>query len=309
MLTRDQLQGLWVSVLNPWDEGGGFDEKSFRDEIAMLLDAHPHGLYTTGSTGEFYALDWDEFTRLVDTFVAEAAGKIPIQVGANWFNTRDTIRRTRYARDRGVDGVQICFPPWMEMRVEDNDQFLEDVYRAVPDIALIHYNVGRARRIFHGRDYARVCPRVPSLIGTKVAGMPMHDVVELVLNAPDLNHFVGELLFGLAHQVGASGMYTSLFMMNPDFFHDYYRLCVEGRYAEAVRLSMRLAGWFDVAVRPLIEKGYMDPSLDKAFVEIGGWLPVHRRTRRPYPPVTETEMAELRRATHELMPELVSYKP
>ena len=72
---------------------------------------------------------------------------------------------------------------------------------------------------------------------------------------------------------------------------------------------MRLARWFDVAVRPLIEKGYMDPSLDKAFVEIGGWLPVHRRTRRPYPPVTEPEMAELRRATHELMPELVSYKP
>ena len=45
------------------------------------------------------------------------------------------------------------------------------------------------------------------------------------------------------------------------------------------------------------------------FVAIGGWLPVHRRTRRPYPPVTEPEMAELRRATHELMPELVSYKP
>lgn len=309
MLTRDQLQGLWVSVLNPWTESQGFDEKSFRDELALLLQARPHGIYTTGSTGEFYTFDWDEFTRMVDAFVAETTGRIPTQVGANWFNTRDTIRRVRYARDKGVDGVQICFPGWMEMRLQDNDQFLEDVYQAVPDISLIHYNVGRARRVFHGRDYARVLSRVPTLIGTKVAGMPMHDLVELVLNAPELNHFVGELMFGLAHQVGARGMYTSWFMMNPTFFHNYYQLCLEGRYKQAVQISMRLAKWFDKAVTPLIEKGYMDPSLDKAFVEIGGWLPVNRRTRKPYQQITDEELGALRQSTLELMPEFMSYKP
>ena len=139
--------------IDPWEQEGGFDEGSFREELARLVTSHPHGIYTTGSTGEFYALDWDEFKRMVDVFVSETVGKVPIQVGANWFNTRDTIRRAMYARDAGVDGAQICFPGWMEMRLQDNDQFLEDVYRAVPDIALIHYNVGRARRVFHGHDY------------------------------------------------------------------------------------------------------------------------------------------------------------
>src|SRR4029078_6064692 len=102
MLTKDQLKGLWVSVLNPWDETDGFDETSFRDEIGLLLAARPHGIYTTGSTGEFYALDWEEFKQMVDAFAAETVGKIPTQIGANWFNTRDTIRRVRYARDRGI---------------------------------------------------------------------------------------------------------------------------------------------------------------------------------------------------------------
>ena len=101
MLAKEQLQGMWVSVPTEWDEQGHFDEKTFRDEIAMLIDAGAHGLYTTGSTGEFYALDWEEFQRVTDAFLAETAGRIPAQVGANWFNTRDTIRRVRHARDRG----------------------------------------------------------------------------------------------------------------------------------------------------------------------------------------------------------------
>ena len=139
MLTKEQLVGMWVSVPTEWDEEGNFDEKTFRDEVALLIDTGVHGLYTTGTTGEFYAMDWKEWTKVQDAFLAETAGKIPVQVGANWFNTRDTIKRMRYARDKGADAVQICFPGWMEMRQEDYDQFLVDCSEAVPDIAIIHY--------------------------------------------------------------------------------------------------------------------------------------------------------------------------
>jgi len=131
MLTREQLLGLWVSVPTEWDEDGNFDEKSFRTEVAMLIETGVHGLYTTGSTGEFYALDWEEWKQVQDAFLAETVGRIPVQVGANWFNTRDTIKRMRYARDKGADAVQICFPGWMEMRQEDYDQFLIDCCAAV----------------------------------------------------------------------------------------------------------------------------------------------------------------------------------
>jgi len=96
MLAKERLYGMWISVPTEWDEDGNFDEKTFRDEIAMLIDAGAHGLYTTGSTGEYYALDWEEWKVLQDAFIAETAGKIPVQVGANWFNTRDTIKRVRW---------------------------------------------------------------------------------------------------------------------------------------------------------------------------------------------------------------------
>ena len=308
MLTKDQLKGMWVSVPTEWDEHNNFDEMTFRDETAMLIDAGAHGLYTTGSTGEFYALDWEEYKRVTDAFLAETAGMVPVQIGANWFNTRDTVRRGRYARDKGADAAQICFPGWMEMRQEDYDQFFVDVYEAVPDIALIHYNVALTKKVFLGQDYARVLPRVPTLIGSKAA-VTINDFMELVVNAPQMNHFAGEHVFPLSHLLGAKGMYTSWFMMNPAFFHQYYRLCLDGQYQEAIAITHRLTKWHETAAMPLFHKGYKHPTLDKAFVEMAGWLPGNRRTRKPHQPISDQEFAELKRLTAELMPEFVSYRP
>ena len=307
MLTKNQLIGMWVSVPTEWDDDGNFDEKTFRDEVAMLIDAGAHGLYTTGSTGEFYALDWEEFKQITDAFLAETDGKIPVQVGANWFNTRGTVQRVRYARDKGAGAVQICFPPWMKMRQVDYDQFLVDVYEAVPDIALIHYNVAHTKKLFHGQDYARVATRVPTLIGTKAA-MTLNAFMELMVNAPELSHFAGEDVFPFSHLLGAKGMYTSWFMMNPSFFREYYQMCLNDRYKEAAAVSLRLVKWHETAVRPLIQKGYLHATLDKAFVEIGGWLPGNRHTRKPHQPLTDEDFARLKQLTTDLMPEFVSYR-
>lgn len=308
MLSQQDLHGMWVSVPTEWDENGDFDEKTFRAEIALLIDAGAHGLYTTGSTGEFYALDWQEFKMVTDAFLSETAGKVPVQVGANWFNTRDTIRRVRYARDGGAGAAQICFPGWMEMREEDYDQFLEDVYQAVPDIALIHYNTAHALKLFRGTDYTRIIERVPTLIGTKAA-VPLMEFMELSVNAPHLRHFTGEHVFSLSCQLGALGMYTSWFMMNPAFFHEYYRFCTDGRFQEAVDITLRFTKWHEDAVMPLMNRGYLHPSLDKAFVEMGGWLPGNRRTRKPHQPLTDADFDELKRLTMKLMPEFLSYHP
>ena len=308
MLKKEQLVGLWVSVPTEWDENGDFDEKTFRDNIALLMDVGINGLYTTGTTGEFYTLEWDEWKLVQDAFLAETAGKIPVQVGANWFDTKGTIRRMRYARDHGAGAVQICFPGWMEMRQADYDQFLVDCYEAVPGIAIVHYNIMRTKKLYFAEDYLRVLPRVPTMIGTKAA-MPFNNYIELMVRVPGINHFVGESYFALAHQLGCKGMYTSWTMMNPTFFKSYYQLCVDGRYAEAVAIMMRLNRWHAEAVNPLIRKGYLDPALDKPFIQMGGWLPGTRRLRKPYTPIPDEDMAFLRKKTEEIMPEFLAYKP
>ena len=307
MLNKDQLRGVWVSVPTEWDAAGNFDEKTFRDSTVMLIDAGVHGVYTTGSTGEYYALDWDEYTHMVDAFAAETVGKIGMQVGASWFNTRDVIQRVRYARDKGIEAVQVCFPFWMEMRQEDYDQFFVDIYKAVPDIAIIHYNVYRTKKVFGGQDYARILSRVPTLIGSK-AGMSLSDFMYLTIFSPQMNHFTGESTLAAGMLLGAQGMYTSYALVNPKLMLDYYTLCATGRWEQAVAIARRLAYWETVAFEPLVEKGYWDPTIDKALTELGGWLPGNRRTRKPHSPLSDADMAELRATTERVLPEILGYR-
>ncbi|PIX44415.1 MAG: dihydrodipicolinate synthase family protein, partial [Armatimonadetes bacterium CG_4_8_14_3_um_filter_58_9] len=60
-LTSDTLRGIWAGVTLPWNEDYSLDEQSLRENLRRLVDARVHGIYTTGSTGEFYALDMSEF--------------------------------------------------------------------------------------------------------------------------------------------------------------------------------------------------------------------------------------------------------
>jgi dihydrodipicolinate synthase/N-acetylneuraminate lyase len=68
MLTIDTLTDVWVSITMPWDRHRYLDESIFRENAAKLIEAGVHGIYTTGSTRECYALDFDEFERMVDIF-------------------------------------------------------------------------------------------------------------------------------------------------------------------------------------------------------------------------------------------------
>ena len=65
-LTANDCRGIWSAVPLSWDERDRLDEDSFRTNIETMCRAGVHGVYTTGSTGEFYALDFDEFCRMVD---------------------------------------------------------------------------------------------------------------------------------------------------------------------------------------------------------------------------------------------------
>ncbi len=82
------LHGVYAAVPTAWDNQGRFDAATFRENLARLIDAGVHGVYTTGTDGEWYALEFDEFCRMVDAFAAEVVDRaVGSQVGCTWINT------------------------------------------------------------------------------------------------------------------------------------------------------------------------------------------------------------------------------
>lgn len=65
-LTAASLHGVWAAIATPFNDRGLLDEDVLRENMRRLAAAGVHGIYTTDADGEFYAVELDEFRRLVD---------------------------------------------------------------------------------------------------------------------------------------------------------------------------------------------------------------------------------------------------
>src|SRR5437867_6815786 len=84
-LTRDNLHGIWAAVATPFDAQDRFDEDIFREYIRRLHAAGVHGIYTTDSDGEFYAIELDEFKQVIKVFADETQRLgLPTMAGVTW---------------------------------------------------------------------------------------------------------------------------------------------------------------------------------------------------------------------------------
>ena len=157
-LTANDVRGVWDGVTMTWDEHYRFDEKTYAENVERAIAAKVHGVYTTGSTGEFYALEYDEFCRMVD-IQAELCGRagMPLQIGCCSDATGKTIKLLEYAAGKKeVGAAQVNIPYWMKLTDREVLQFFKDLHHACPDMPLVHYNITRAKNYLLGEDYLKV---------------------------------------------------------------------------------------------------------------------------------------------------------
>jgi dihydrodipicolinate synthase/N-acetylneuraminate lyase len=287
-LTAKTLYGIWAGMTMSWDEKDRFDEASYRANSVAMCRAGAHGVYTTGSTGEFYALDEDEFRRMVDIQV-EVCGEhgMPLQIGCCADSTREVLRLLEYAASKPqVGAAQVTLPYWMEVTDREMVEFFRDLYRTCPDLPLVHYNIPRAKRFLQGPEYLRILDVAPTLIGVKYtyAGSNFGALQDTIRQTPGLSFFIGENLLASAMLMGARGSCSSLVSANPQFMLSMYTHAVEGRWAEAIQMQELVSRFYADAI-PFIEargEGVMDPVFDKGMAVAAGGVVGSQRTRAPY---------------------------
>jgi dihydrodipicolinate synthase/N-acetylneuraminate lyase len=66
VLSAESLRNIWAGVPLAWDQQDELDEQRYASDIERCLDIGAHGVYAARSTGEFYALDFDEVRRMTE---------------------------------------------------------------------------------------------------------------------------------------------------------------------------------------------------------------------------------------------------
>ena len=104
------LAGLIPAVVTPMHEGGRIDEESLRIYVHWLLGFD--GLKAVSvnmDTGEGPQLLRDERRRILDIWIEEAGGRLPVLAGIGAPNTDVACDLARDARDAGAAGI-VVFP-------------------------------------------------------------------------------------------------------------------------------------------------------------------------------------------------------
>jgi len=278
----------------PWDLRDQVDEESLRENIRRICGGGVHGVYTHGTTGEFYAQTPEEWRQVAQATVEGCADfQIPTQIGCTALWTAEVVRRAEFAQRIGAGAIQIAFPFWLPLTDRQAVEFMKDVTRAVPEMPIVIYNTPRSKKTLSLDLLKRLLDQNIPLIGCKGV-RNKEELAAMSRLAPAIKFFVGESELASFWAYGAQGCYSSFIYACPQFMLRYYEMCRQ-RDSNSLQIGRALQQFGKDFVATRFERGMYDTAFDRVFATMTGFLtgPL-LRSRKPYDSPTEQDVEECR---------------
>ena len=305
-LSSKEIYGNWATLLLATDKNGNIDFSKLNDEIDVLIDSKPNGIYSNGTAGEFYSQTEDEFIQINELLAAkcEKAG-IRFQIGVSHMSPQISMQRLKMVKHLQPCAVQVILPDWFPPTLEESIIFLQKMAEEAGETGLILYNPPHAKKKLFPEEWALLKRNVPSLLGVKVfdnnSDKQWYDSVRK--NNVGLSVFVPghNLATGIA--LGANGAYSNVACLNPFAAQKWFNQMQTDMDA-ALELEKRIKKFMSELIQPFITKQHFpNHACDRFMALVGGWANVGAKLRWPYKSIPE-EMAEpVRKKARQIIPE------
>ena len=139
-MANKEIKGVIVPMVTPLNPDETVDVGSLRRLVNYLIDSGVHGLWASGTTGEFANLPDAERVRAMEATVDETAGRVPVICNISSASTGMSVALASEVRELGMDGVALT-PPYY---YPDSQDELADHYRYAQDrigLPLWVYNI------------------------------------------------------------------------------------------------------------------------------------------------------------------------
>jgi dihydrodipicolinate synthase/N-acetylneuraminate lyase len=307
MLTRKELIGPWAGLPVAWNEDWSFDEETYRADVERTCKAGVPGVYTAGTSGEFYAMEMDEWQVVsrATVEVCKACGT-PVMLGVTSTYTLGAQRRAAYAAEIGADAVQFALPFWLEVKDDEVVRFFREVTDACPGLALSIYETTRAKKTLTVAQHRAIHEAVPAYLAVKSNANTIGCTSEGCAALSEfINVWVGEILWSELGPHGAIGCASALVYMNPSVILEMFRLLQAKDWDRLDKWTSIIKKHHHEGLGPFAAKGFEDSAYDHLQGTVAGFLKLHPRSRGPYISCTEEDVAQLRAWMQENVPELL----
>lgn len=307
MLSRHQMTGPWAGLPVAWRDDLSFDEDAYRANVAKCCRARMPGVYTGGTTGEFYAMEMDEWKAINRATIEECkkAGT-PVMVGVTSTYTLGAQRRAAWAAEMGADAIQLALPFWMEVSDRELAGYFRAVTSACPGLVLSVYETLRSKKRLTVEQHRAIYAETGCYMAVKSNSGTVGCTPEGCERLSEfINVWVGEKLWSKLGPHGAIGCASALVYMNPRVILLMFDLLREKKWDELKKWTDLLHLYDENGLKPFTEKGFMDSAYDHMQGLAAGFLEMKPVSRGPYISATAEDVAQLRQWMQDNTPELL----
>ncbi len=308
MLDRSTMRGPWAGLPVSWTLRNEFDKSTYQSDVVKCCRAGIPGIYTGGTTGEFYAMEFAEYKEVASATVNAAADfPTPVMIGVTSTYTLGAQRRAAFAAEISADAIQVALPYWMPVDEKQIISFFSEVSEACDHLPLSIYETTRSKVTLTVEQHHQIQSELPNYVMVKAnAGTVGYTSEGCSQLSNIVNVFVGEGSWRSLVPHGAAGGCSSVVYWNPRVCLRYWDTINHAPESEECEdLSRKFERLFEFLDDEFAPRGFTDSAYDRLGAIVSGFLNTTQNNRAPYVAPSEEDCQIWRDWYAEYFPEML----
>ncbi len=235
------FHGVFPYLVSPVDADGTVRTRVLGRLCDDLIGAGVHGLTPLGSPGEFAYLTAAPRSRVVQTTIEAAAGRVPVVAGVASTSTADAVAQARSCQKLGADGILAILEAYFPLADAQVEAYFRSIADAV-DIPVVIYTNPQFQRSDLTLDVIARLAGHPRIGYIKDASTNTGRLLSIMNRCGDaLRVFSASAHIPAAVMlIGGLGWMAGPACIIPRQSVALYDLCKAGRWDEAMALQRKL---------------------------------------------------------------------
>ena len=231
-----EIKGIIAAMQTAMHEDGSINETEQRRQINRQIAAGVDAVFCLGTNGEFYIMSMEEKIRVMEIFVDEVKGRVPVYAGTGCIGTEETVALSRKAREIGVDVLSVITPYFAAISQEEQYQHYAQVASSV-DIPVVMYNIpARTGASLAPATVKRLAGEFANIAGVKDSSGNFNNILQYIQETEGMDFSVlsgNDALILWTLLAGGKGGITAIANILPTVMVDIYQNYLKGDMEKA----------------------------------------------------------------------------
>lgn len=231
-----EIKGIIAAMQTAMHEDGSINEAEQRRQINRQIAAGVDAVFCLGTNGEFYIMSMEEKIRVMEIFVDEVKGRVPVYAGTGCISTEETVALSRKAREIGVDVLSVITPYFAAISQEELYQHYAQVAGSV-DLPVVMYNIpARTGASLAPATVKRLAGEFANIAGVKDSSGNFNNILQYIQETEGMDFSVlsgNDALILWTLLAGGKGGITAIANILPTVMVDIYQNYLKGDMEKA----------------------------------------------------------------------------